>query len=177
MFGRDAHVYDYQWHHVYLHILNLLFVLYYHHVYERGRSSENMIPSPVFNHKKLSSYFCTVLLSVFKTKNHKKTLFSLFPLVLLILRAIGAWKPPKLVGDAKLFVHGCRLFEEQGKGTNLRLPQEFDNYLESPLWEKFSCCITLCLESQRVTFWRIELPPSPYTHIHRNHIWSGTSHR
>jgi hypothetical protein len=41
-----------------------------------------------------------------------------------------------MVGDAKIFVHCCRLFQEQGKGTNLRLPREFDNYLESPLWGK-----------------------------------------
>jgi hypothetical protein len=71
---------------VYLHALNLLFVLYYHHVYERGRSSENMISSRGFNHKKFSSYFCSVLLLVLSPK----TLFSLFPLVLLILRAVGA---------------------------------------------------------------------------------------
>jgi hypothetical protein len=62
-------------------------------------------------------------------------LFSLF-LVLLILRAIGAWQPPQLVGDINLFVHCCRLHEERGKGTNLRLPWEFDNSPESPLWGK-----------------------------------------
>jgi hypothetical protein len=28
------------------------------------------------------------------------------------------------------------LFEERGKGTNLRLPWEFDNYPESSLWGK-----------------------------------------
>jgi hypothetical protein len=28
------------------------------------------------------------------------------------------------------------LFEEQGKGTNFGLSREFDNYPESPLWEK-----------------------------------------
>jgi hypothetical protein len=26
------------------------------------------------------------------------------------------------------------LFERRGKGTNLRLPQDFDNYPKSPLW-------------------------------------------
>jgi hypothetical protein len=28
------------------------------------------------------------------------------------------------------------LFEERGKGTNLRLSQDFNNYPESPLWGK-----------------------------------------
>jgi hypothetical protein len=63
-------------------------------------------------------------------------LFSLFLLVLLILRAVGARQPPQLVGDTKLFVHYCRLLEERGKQTNLSLPLEFDNNRESPLWGK-----------------------------------------
>jgi hypothetical protein len=52
------------------------------------------------------------------------------------LQAVGAWQPPKFVGDAKLFVYYCRLFEERAKGTNLRLPREFDNYPKSPFWGK-----------------------------------------
>jgi hypothetical protein len=47
-----------------LHAFNLSFVLYYHHIYESGRSGETMIPNLVFNHMKFSSYFCTVLLLV-----------------------------------------------------------------------------------------------------------------
>jgi hypothetical protein len=57
MFGRDAHIYAYHWHLVWLHALNLSSVLYYHHVYARGRLSETMILSPSFSHKKFSSYF------------------------------------------------------------------------------------------------------------------------
>jgi hypothetical protein len=63
MFGRDAHVDAYELHLVYLHTFNLSFVLCYPHVYERGGSSENMIPSPVLNHK-FSSYLRSILLSV-----------------------------------------------------------------------------------------------------------------
>jgi hypothetical protein len=136
LFGHDAHIYAYQWHLVYLYALNLTFVLYYHHVYERDRLTKNMIPSRVFNHKKFYNYFCTVLLSVFLIQKLPKALFSLFTLVLLILQAVGACQPPQLVGDAKLFVHYCRLFEWRGTGTNLRLSWEFDNYPKSPLWGK-----------------------------------------
>jgi hypothetical protein len=64
MFGRDAHVYDYQLHLMCLYAFNLLFVLYYHHVYQGGRSGETMIPIPAFNHKKFSSYFSSILLLV-----------------------------------------------------------------------------------------------------------------
>jgi hypothetical protein len=63
MFGRDAHISAYQRHLVCLHALNLLFVLYYHRVYESGRSGETMILGPAFNHKKFS-YLCMILLLV-----------------------------------------------------------------------------------------------------------------
>jgi hypothetical protein len=36
-----------------------------------------------------------------------------------------------------MFVYCCRLSQERGKETNLRLLGEFDNYPESPLWGKF----------------------------------------
>jgi hypothetical protein len=65
-----------------LHALSLSFVLYYHHVYERGRSSETVISWPAFSHKKFSSYFYVVLLVVVKPKNSQKpwllTLFYAF---------------------------------------------------------------------------------------------------
>jgi hypothetical protein len=77
-----------------------------------------------------------------------KNLVTYFAFGFSNLRVVVAWQPPQLVGDAKLFVYCCWLFEERGKGTNLRLPQEFNNYPESPFWENYSCCITLRLDSQ-----------------------------
>jgi hypothetical protein len=53
MFGRDVHINAYQKDHVYLHALNFSFVLYYHHVYDRGRSNETVILGPAFSHKKV----------------------------------------------------------------------------------------------------------------------------
>jgi hypothetical protein len=41
------------WYLVSLHALSLLFIFHYHHVYEKGRSSETMILGPVFSHKKV----------------------------------------------------------------------------------------------------------------------------
>jgi hypothetical protein len=49
----------------------LSFVLYYYHVYERGRSSETMILSPDFSHKKFSSYFMLFYIQYLKPENHK----------------------------------------------------------------------------------------------------------
>jgi hypothetical protein len=57
MLERDAHVYVYQWYLMYLHAFNLLFVLYYHYVYERGRSSKTMIPGPILAIRKVLCYF------------------------------------------------------------------------------------------------------------------------
>jgi hypothetical protein len=37
-----------------------------------------------------------------------------------------------------------RLFEERGKGTNMRLPQEFDNYPQAILVGKTSITALLC---------------------------------
>jgi hypothetical protein len=74
---------------MYLHALNLSFIIYYHYVYERGRSSENM-NSLAFNHKKFSSYFCTILLLLLQTYKSPKNLFPLFPLNLLNLRVVSA---------------------------------------------------------------------------------------
>jgi hypothetical protein len=37
-----------------------------------------------------------------------------------------------------------RLFEERGKGTNLRLPREFDNYPQAILVGKTSITALLC---------------------------------
>jgi hypothetical protein len=54
-----------------LRALNLLFVVYYHHVYERGRSSENMNPGPVLSIRKFPSYFYDVLLAGVKPENHE----------------------------------------------------------------------------------------------------------
>jgi hypothetical protein len=63
-----------------LHALNLLFVLYYHHVYEIGRSSETVILGPAFSHKKFSSYYYDTLLVAVKPENQKNivTYFVLF---------------------------------------------------------------------------------------------------
>jgi hypothetical protein len=77
MLEHDAHIYAYQWNIVCLYALNLSFLLYYHHVYKRGRSSETMIPV-LCSHKKVSSYFYAV-----KPENHKNSGYSLcFILVL-----------------------------------------------------------------------------------------------
>jgi hypothetical protein len=46
-------------------------MLYYHHVYDRGRSSETMILGLAFSHKKFFSYFYVVLLAAVKPENHK----------------------------------------------------------------------------------------------------------
>jgi hypothetical protein len=64
MFEHDAYIYAYQWYIVCLHALKLLFMIYYYHVYERGRSSETVILGPIFSHKKFSSYFYVVLFLV-----------------------------------------------------------------------------------------------------------------
>jgi hypothetical protein len=96
-----------------------------------------MVPNSAFNHKKFSSYFCIVLrFQFFKTENLQKPSSYFCLLWFVNLRAVGASQPPQLVGDAKLFVHCSRLFKERGRGTNLKLPREFDNYPESPFWGK-----------------------------------------
>jgi hypothetical protein len=81
MFGDDAHIYAYLLHLVYLNALNLSFVLYYHHVYERGRSGETMILSPVSIIRSSLVTFALFYFQYFKPKNHHKPC-SLFPLVL-----------------------------------------------------------------------------------------------
>jgi hypothetical protein len=77
MFRHDAHIYAYQWHLVDLYALNLSVVLYYHHVYYRGRSSESMIPSPAFNHKKFLSYFSLFTFSSLNLKITKNIVLTL----------------------------------------------------------------------------------------------------
>jgi hypothetical protein len=111
MLEHDAHIYAYQWHLVCLHAFNLSFVFYYHHVYERGRSSKNIIPDPVLAIRKFRSYFYVVF------KSQKLGLLTLLCFGFVNLWAIGAWQPLQLVRDAKLFVYCCRLLEEWRKGT------------------------------------------------------------
>jgi hypothetical protein len=77
--------------------------------------------------------FALFYFQFFKPENHQKLCSYFVYFGFVNLRAIGAWQPPQLAGDAKLFVCYCRLFEERGKGTNLRLSQKIDNYPESPL--------------------------------------------
>jgi hypothetical protein len=83
MLERDAHIYAYQWHLVYLHTLNLSFVLYYRHIYERERSSENVITGPVLAIRKLLVIFMLFYMVLLNLKNHKNSGYSLcFILVL-----------------------------------------------------------------------------------------------
>jgi hypothetical protein len=56
---------------MYLHALNLLFVHYYHLIYERERSSEPMIPGTILAIRKVLCYLHVILLSVILYKNHK----------------------------------------------------------------------------------------------------------
>jgi hypothetical protein len=57
MLERDAHIYAYQVHHMYVHALNLSFFYHHHHVFDRERSSEIMIPGPILVIRKAFSYF------------------------------------------------------------------------------------------------------------------------
>jgi hypothetical protein len=53
-----------------IHAFNLSFMLYYHLLYERGRSIKSMIPGPVLAIRKVSCYL-HVLSFYFLHKNHK----------------------------------------------------------------------------------------------------------
>jgi hypothetical protein len=63
IYGHDAHIYAHQWHLECLHAFSLSFVLYYHYVYERVRSSKTVIFGLVLAIRKFSSYFYVVLLA------------------------------------------------------------------------------------------------------------------
>jgi hypothetical protein len=67
---------------MYLHALNLSFVLHYHHVYERGRSSETMISGPVLAIRKVFCYFaCCFTFSSYTQKSQKYWLLISFGFV------------------------------------------------------------------------------------------------
>jgi hypothetical protein len=74
---------------MYLNALNLSFVLYYYHVYERGRSGETMTLSPVLIIRRSLVTFALYYFQYFKPKNHKKTLFFV-SFGFINLRVVGA---------------------------------------------------------------------------------------
>jgi hypothetical protein len=73
-----------------LHALSLSFVLYYHHVYERGRSSETVIPIQLLV---IVSSLVTFMMFYFLLLNleiTKTLLLTLLRFDLVYLRVVGA---------------------------------------------------------------------------------------
>jgi hypothetical protein len=79
------------------------------------------------------------------------------------INTVGTWQPPQSVGDTKLFVHCCICLKSKEKELTSGFPDSSIITPSHPCGENFSCCVTFCLESQRVALWRIGLLSSLHT--------------
>jgi putative flippase GtrA len=102
---------------------NFSFVLHYHHVYERGRSSETHNSWPHYSHKIFPCYLYDFLSVLLYTKITNILVTYLFRFGFVNLRAVGDWQPPQLVGDAKMLFCCYRLLEECREGTTYFFPK------------------------------------------------------
>jgi hypothetical protein len=145
-----------------------LFCLHHHvPIRERERSSEIMIPVHFYPKKPSITLFAIC----FQFQDHKDTKILFTNLFCFVnLRAMSAWQPLQLVGDAKLLFYCCRLLEESRKRTTVSSPRVQYKPSNHPYRENLFCCITLHLESQRVAFWRVDLLPSAATHTSKGGV-------
>jgi hypothetical protein len=96
--------------------------------------------------------FTLFYFQLFRPENHQKPCSFFVSFGFVNLREVGAWQPPQIVEDAKLFVHYCRFFGSEEKEPTSGFPECSIITLSYPCGENLSCCITLRLKSQRVTF-------------------------
>jgi hypothetical protein len=120
---RDAHIYAYQWHLMYLHALSLSSVLYCHYVYERGRSSETMIPGPILPLRKFLVTFMLFYFQFLKSKITKTMVTHIALFWFCKLSSCWCLTTTTVNWDAKLFVCCCRLLEAWRKWTTSVFPE------------------------------------------------------